>query len=76
MKNSTIGDLQPITLPEPVFERCGTVFEALKMRRTSRAISDKKIPLADSVGYPLGCTGSQPPPGTFWRPGPDCGIGE
>ena len=37
MKNSTIGDLQPIQLPEPVFDRCGTLFEALKMRRTSRA---------------------------------------
>jgi nitroreductase len=45
MKNSMIRDLQPITLSEPVFDRCGTVFEALKMRRTSRAISDKKIPL-------------------------------
>jgi hypothetical protein len=45
MKNSKRGDLQPITLPEPVFDRCGTIFEALKMRRTSRAISDKMIPL-------------------------------
>ena len=45
MKNNTIGDLRPITLPEPDFDRCGTVFEALKMRRTSRAIRDEKIPL-------------------------------
>ncbi len=45
MKNSKIRDLQPVTLPEPVFDRCGTVFEALKMRRTSRAISDKTISL-------------------------------
>ena len=45
MKNSTIGDLQPIQLPEPVFDRCRTLFEALKMRRTSRCISDKKISL-------------------------------
>ena len=43
MKNSKIRDLEPITLPEPVFDRCGTVFEALKMRRTSRAISDETI---------------------------------
>jgi nitroreductase len=43
MKKSTIKDLEPITLPEPVFYRCKTVFEALRMRRTSRAISDKKI---------------------------------
>jgi hypothetical protein len=45
MKNSMIRDMQPITLSEPVFDRCRTVFEALKMRRTSRAISDKQIPL-------------------------------
>ena len=45
MKNSTIGDLQPIQLPEPVFDRCRTLFEALKLRRTSRCISDKKISL-------------------------------
>ena len=45
MKNNPIGDLQPIKLPAPVFDRCGTVFEALKMRRTSRSISDKKISL-------------------------------
>jgi hypothetical protein len=45
MKDSSIGDLQPITLLDPVFERGGTVFEALKMRGTSRSISDKNIPL-------------------------------
>jgi len=45
MKNSKIGDLQPIKLPEPVFNRCRTVFEALKMRRTSRTISNKTISL-------------------------------
>ena len=45
IKNSKVGDLQPIILPEPVFDQCGTVFEALKMRRTSRTISAKKIPL-------------------------------
>jgi nitroreductase len=45
MKKSSIGDLPPITLLEPVFERCTTVFEALKMRRTTRSISDKKVSL-------------------------------
>jgi Nitroreductase family len=45
MKNGTIGDLQPIALPEPVFTQCRTVFEALQMRRTSRSISDEKISL-------------------------------
>jgi SagB-type dehydrogenase family enzyme len=45
MKNKTIGAMQPISLPEPLFDQCGTVFEALKMRRTSRSISDKKVSL-------------------------------
>ena len=45
MKNKTIGVLKPITLPQPLFDQCGTVFEALKMRRTCRSISDKKISL-------------------------------
>ncbi len=45
MKNNKIMDLQPISLPKPVFDRCGTVFEALKARKTSRSISDKEIPL-------------------------------
>ncbi len=44
MENSQI-DLQPIPLPKPLFDRSGTVFEALKARRTSRTISDKPIPL-------------------------------
>lgn len=45
MKNSKTGDLQPIQLPAPVFDRCGTLFEALKRRRTTRDISDRKISL-------------------------------
>jgi len=38
MKNNRPRDLQPITLPEPVFDGCVTVFEALKMRRTPLAL--------------------------------------
>jgi nitroreductase len=34
-----------ITLPEPAFGHCATVFEALKARRTSRTIGDEPIPL-------------------------------
>jgi Nitroreductase family len=45
MKKSTIGSLQSITLLEPAFERCGTLVEALKRRRTSRSVKTKKIPL-------------------------------
>jgi SagB-type dehydrogenase family enzyme len=39
------GNLESITLLEPVFERSTTVFEALKLRRTIRNLSDKKISL-------------------------------
>jgi nitroreductase len=45
MKNNTTEDLRPIKLPKPLFANCSTVFEALKMRGTSRSVSDKKIPL-------------------------------
>jgi nitroreductase len=45
MKNSAAEDLRPIKLPKPIFAHCSSVFEALKMRRTSRSISGKKIPL-------------------------------
>ena len=45
MKDSTTEDLRSIKLPKPLFAHCSTVFEALKMRGTSRSISDKKIPL-------------------------------
>jgi len=45
IKNSTTEDLRSIKLPKPLFAHCSTVFEALKMRGTSRSISDKKIPL-------------------------------
>jgi len=38
-------DLKPITLLEPIFDQCKTVFEALKARRTSRAIGDRPISL-------------------------------
>lgn len=45
MSKSPISDLQPVALPEPLFDRCLTVFEALKARRTSRAIGGKAISL-------------------------------
>jgi nitroreductase len=45
MNKSPIRDLQPIALHEPVFDRCLTVFEALKVRRTSRALDGQKISL-------------------------------
>ena len=45
MNKSPLSDLQPVALPEPLFDRCLTVFEALKARRTSRAISGEAISL-------------------------------
>ena len=45
MKNTKIKDLQLIALPKPLFDRSGTVFEALKTRSTSRTIGAKPIPL-------------------------------
>ena len=45
MKDNAIGNLRLIQLPEPVFNQCSTLFEALKLRRTCRSISDKKIPM-------------------------------
>jgi SagB-type dehydrogenase family enzyme len=45
MKRNVTGALKPVVLPAPVFTKCKTVFEALKLRRTTRTVSDKKIPL-------------------------------
>jgi len=41
----TVHDLPPIALPSPKLERGGTLFAALKKRRTVRAIRDKELPL-------------------------------
>jgi hypothetical protein len=73
MKNSKIKDLQPIPLPEPVFEGCKTVFEALKMRRTSRAIRSETIPmqvLSDILWAAQGVNRTQ---GPFGGPGRTAG---
>ncbi len=45
MNRNLIKDLEPLALPEPAFDRCLTVFEALKARRTSRSIDGRKISL-------------------------------
>jgi hypothetical protein len=73
MKNSTIGDLQPIMLPEPVFDRCGTVFEALKMRRTSRSISNKTISLQILSDILWAAQGVNRAQGPFGGPGRTAG---
>jgi nitroreductase len=43
MKKKDSGELQPIKLPPPLFQGCGSVFEALKKRSTSRTINGKII---------------------------------
>ena len=45
MKDQPGPQLSPITLPEPAFSSCVSLFQALKARRTSRSINDKKVPL-------------------------------
>ena len=65
MKNNKIGNLQPILLPRPVFDQGGTVFEALKKRRTSRAINGKKIPLQILADILWAAQGVNRPDGPF-----------
>ncbi len=43
MTNKDAAGIKPIKLPPPLFAGCGTVFDALKKRSTSRAIGNKKI---------------------------------
>jgi hypothetical protein len=45
MNGSKKTDLQPVTLLESVLERCTTVLAALKMRKTSRTIGNRPVPL-------------------------------
>jgi hypothetical protein len=67
MNNDAIGDLKPVVLPGPVFQENSSVFEALKMRRTSRTIGDRKIPLqilSDILWAAQGVNRTQGPFGT------------
>ncbi len=73
MDNSGANQLQPIDLPEPVFDRCMNVFEALKRRRTSRAVGSKPISpqqLADILWAAQGVNRLQ---GPFGGPGRTAG---
>jgi hypothetical protein len=73
MKNKTIGATQPITLPQPLFDQCGTVFESLKMRRTCRSISDKKISLQILSDILWAAQGVNRTQGPFGGPGRTAG---
>jgi len=70
MKKTTVGDLQSITLPKPAFQRSGTLFKALKMRRTCRSVSDRGIPLqilSDILWAAQGVNRRQGPFGSLGR---------
>lgn len=69
MKNSLIGDLGPVTLPQPVFKGCSTVFEALKLRRTSRELTEKRIPLQILADILWAAQGINREQGPFGNPG-------
>lgn len=66
-------DLQPITLPEPLFDHCATVFEALKTRRTSRAIGERPIPLQALSDLLWAAQGVNRVEGPFGDPGRTAG---
>jgi len=45
MTTNLNNSLQAIELPEPAFEHCKSLFEALKLRRTVRTMRAEKLPL-------------------------------
>ncbi len=73
MNRSPIKDLKSIALPKPAFDRCLTVFEALKKRRTSREIGDKKISLQKLSDILWAAQGVNRIKGPFGGPGRTAG---
>jgi nitroreductase len=73
MEENAIGDLQAIKLLEPLFELSASVFEALKMRRTTRGISDKKISLQTVSDILWAAQGVNRVKGPFGGPGRTAG---
>jgi SagB-type dehydrogenase family enzyme len=67
------GGLKPIPLREPVFEKCVTVFEALKKRRTSRVIGDEAISLQTLSDILWAAQGVNRVQGPFGGPGRTAG---
>jgi nitroreductase len=66
-------DLRPITLPDPLFDRCTTVFEALKLRRTSRTIGEKPVSLQALSDLLWAAQGVNRVKGPFGGPGMTAG---
>ncbi len=73
MTMSSAPDLKPIMLPQPVFDHCLTVYEALKKRRTSREIGKKEISLQLLSDILWAAQGVNRPKGPFGGPGRTAG---
>jgi nitroreductase len=73
VKKILIKDIQPITLPEPVFDHRMTVYEALKIRKTTRSIGDKKNSLQILSDVLWAAQGINRPKGPFGGPGRTAG---
>jgi len=73
MEKTKIEDLHPIAFPKPLFDRSGTVFEALKTRRTSRTIGAKPIPLQTLSDILWAAQGFNRLDGPFGGPGRTAG---
>ena len=65
--------MDKIALPEPVFGQCTTVFEALKMRRTSRTIGDRPISVQILADVLWAAQGINRDRGPFGDPGRTAG---
>jgi nitroreductase len=73
MENSQADQIQPIDLPQPVFNHCVNVFEALKSRRTFRAIGAKPISLQLLADILWAAQGINRVQGPFGGPGRTAG---
>ena len=73
MTNNKLGGLQSIVLPQPVFDQGLTIFEALKLRRTSRAINEKSLPLQILADILWAAQGVNRLEGPFGGPGRTAG---
>ena len=65
--------MNEITLPAPAFHHCRAVFDALKMRRTSRGIGDRPIPLQTLSDILWAARGTNRQQGPFGGPGRTAG---
>ncbi len=69
MNDNTTGNLRAISLTGPAFSGGGTLFEALKKRKTSRSVSDKSISLQTLSDILWAAAGINRTHGPFAGPG-------